>query len=373
MVPPGGAAPHPRCRGRRAFLIRSVAVGIRENVARLLLRTGVLDLALRVRARAGTPRVTVFTHHHVFEPDGRYAFDPEVADATPEQFRRRVEGVARRFSVIGVDDLCRGLDGAPLPRNPALITFDDGYRSCLEVAVPVLRRAGVPAVFFIATSFVEERRLYWWDRIAYVVAQARAPLRLAYPRALELDPRAPGAGDALNRVVKNTPGLDVERFLGHLAEAARVPWDAALERRLTDDLIMSWDQVRALRDAGMDVESHTRRHRVLQTLPAEALADELAGSKADLERELGRRVRAIAYPVGRAIAHLAPLRAAVAAAGYEVGFTNATGSAVLGPGLDRLDFPRIAVDRGTSEAMLVGQMAIPKLGYRPRRPGAEPR
>ncbi len=331
----------------------------------MLLRTGALDAVLRVRARSGAPRISVFTHHHVLEPPPGYPFDPAVADATPAQFRHRLEAVARRFNVIGVEELCRALDGAPLPPNPALVTFDDGYRSCLDVAVPILRQVGLRAVFFVATSFVEERRLYWWERIAWMVAHARARrIELTYPAPVALDLAWPGAAEALNRIVKNTSGLDLERFLAQVAVAAGVEWDAGVERRLADELIMTWDQVRALRDAGMDVESHSRSHRVLETLSPVELAGELAGSRADLERELGREVRAIAYPVGRPIAHLPRVRAAVEAAGYQLGFTNVSGVNLVGRRMDRLDLRRIAVDRRMSDAMLVGQMALPWLAYR---------
>jgi peptidoglycan/xylan/chitin deacetylase (PgdA/CDA1 family) len=310
----------------------------------------------------------------VFDPASDYAFDAAVADATPAQFERQLELVARRFNVIGIDDLCSALDGGALPPNPALITFDDGYRSCLEVAVPILRKVGLRAVFFIATQFVSDRRLYWWERIAYIVGKARVdriPVSVPvdhHSAVRELDLRAPGAAGVLVRLVKNTEGLDVDRFLDDITAAARVDWDAGFERRLADHLIMDWDQIRALRDAGMDVESHTRRHRVLQTLDDAALADELAGSRADLERELRQPVRAIAYPVGRPITHVRRIRDAVAAAGYQVGFTNASGSTLLMGEVDRFDVRRIAVERDLSEAMFLGQMAIPQLGYQARIP-----
>jgi peptidoglycan/xylan/chitin deacetylase (PgdA/CDA1 family) len=337
----------------------------------MLLRTGALDATLWMRARARASRISIFTHHHVLEPPPGYPFDPAVADATPAQFLRRLEAVARRFNVIGIEDVCRALDGAPLPPNPALITFDDGYRSCLEVAVPILRQVGLKAVFFVATSYVEERRLYWWERIAWVVARARVrQLKVAYPAELALDLDAPGAAEVLTSIVKNTTGLDVERFLAEVAAAAGVEWDAGIERRLADELIMTWDQVRGLRDAGMEVESHTRSHGVLQTLAPGQLANELTGSRADLERELGQKVRAVAYPVGRSVAHLPSIRAAIEAAGYQLGFTNVGGVNQVGTGLDRFDLRRIPVDRAMSVAMLLGQMALPRLAYLTRPSGA---
>jgi peptidoglycan/xylan/chitin deacetylase (PgdA/CDA1 family) len=340
----------------------------RVRLARLLAGTGLLDATLRLRARARIPYLTILTYHHVAEPGPDYAFDPGVADVTPAQFRRQLEVLRRQFTVIGVDELCAALDGDDLPPNPAMITFDDAYLSCHEVALPILEDLDLTAVFFVATSFVTERRLFWWERIAWLLGRARAArttaIQIGYPDPLALDPRDPASPGTLVKIVKNTHGLDVDRFLGELTDACSVAWSRELERELTDGLLMTWDQLRDLRDAGMDIESHTRHHRVLQTLDADALRDELSGSRTDLERAMGKAPRTIAYPVGRSIASSALIRAALHEAGYKVGFTNASGATWLRPGADRFDIGRLAMDRELSDAMFLGQISIPQLGYR---------
>jgi peptidoglycan/xylan/chitin deacetylase (PgdA/CDA1 family) len=55
----------------------------------------------------------------------------------------------------------RGLaDLARLPERTALISFDDGYRSVREVALPFLERFGYPAVVFVPTDFVGRTNLF---------------------------------------------------------------------------------------------------------------------------------------------------------------------------------------------------------------------
>jgi peptidoglycan/xylan/chitin deacetylase (PgdA/CDA1 family) len=269
-----------------------------------------------------------------------------------------------------------------------LVTFDDGYRSCLEVATPILRAVGMPATFFVATRFVEERRLFWWERIAVMLAAARRKGLRAVSVALPPGPASPAAAvafdasepralETVGRVVKSTAGLDLERFLTALGAALDEPWTVARDRELADRLIMTWDQVRALAAAGMDVESHTRSHRVLQTVPTAELADELAGSRRDLERALGRPVRALAYPVGHSLAGDPVLRGAVTGAGYRLGFTNATGVNTVLPAplrglreVDPLEVRRLAMGRDYSDSMFLGQFAVPQLAHRTRPTGA---
>jgi peptidoglycan/xylan/chitin deacetylase (PgdA/CDA1 family) len=255
-----------------------------------------------------------------------------------------------------------------------MVTFDDGYASCHDVALPILRAVGIRATFFISTSFVSERRLYWWERVALIVNQATQSATLTSPKPLTLVPRSRMSRIALLDAIKDTPQLDVDQFLDGVAEALGVTWNTEIEAGYANGLIMTWDQVRGLARAGMDVESHSRRHRVLTTLDDANLRDELAGSREELEAQLGRPVRAIAYPVGRRIRRDGRdnerIRKAIEAAGYRIGLSNGSGVNRIWPGalagvlpFDRFDVRRLSLDRSMSDAMYLTQLALPRLSY----------
>ena len=348
--------------------------GLREHLAAWLDRVGVLTAVTEVRRRTPIPTASILTYHHIHEvADAQtgYLYNPDVADATPAQFRRHLEAVARFGTPIGIETLLGALHGGPLPPNPVMITFDDGYRSCHDVALPILRELGIPATFFIATTFVTQRRLYWWEAIAMLLARARGRTAiLTYPYHLEIDASAPHTRRQLEHLVKTAWMLDIDRFVSELAAALDVEWTREIETAHANELIMTWDEIRALAAAGMDIESHTRRHRVLQTLDAAAMHDELLGSRLDLEAQLGRPVRAIAYPVGKRVPGDVRVRTAVAAAGYQIGLHNSGGINALWPSalrgmlpIDPLDLRRIATERSMSDAMFLTQVAVPPLGY----------
>jgi hypothetical protein len=109
---------------------------------------------------------------------------------------------------------------------------------------------------------------------------------------------------------------------------------------------------------------------VLKTLDDDMLHAELSGSRADLEAALGRRVRAVAYPVGRSIANEPRIRDAIASAGYRIGLTNASGVNRVWPlamrgvmPIDPFDVRRLSTDRAMSDAMFLTQVAVPQLAY----------
>lgn len=99
---------------------------------------------------------------------------------------------------------------------------------------------------------------------------------------------------------------------------------------------LTWDGVRALAAAGMEVGSHTVTHARLADLSNEEVDVELRDSRAQLESELKHPVEALAYPFNSVRARVV---GAAEAAGYRV--------AVAGPahgGADRMRLLRLPVD-----------------------------
>ncbi len=358
-----------------------VAMALREQVASLLFRTGALTAVMRARGLAKIPLVTIYTFHHIAEQAVDYQFDPGVADASPAQFRRQLETLLRWANPISLDDLMGALDGKALAANPVMITFDDGYASNYHTALPILSSLGVPATFFVATKFINERRLFWWEALAWTLKQTtRTTLHLPATSGDTIvdqlpqrtfSSASPTLLKELTDIVKNTAHMNIDAFVHAIATAADVEWTPTIERQLANELLLSWDQLRMMISKGMAVGSHTHSHRVLQTVPVDELHQELAGSKAMLQQELGCDIHAIAYPVGRRIQKDSAIRAALQDAGYRLGFTNASGVNMIAPPTlrarfapaDPFDVRRLATDRKMSDAMFVAQMAIPKFAY----------
>lgn len=62
--------------------------------------------------------------------------------------------------------------------------------------------------------------------------------------------------------------------------------------------LMGWDEVRDLHARGWAIEAHTVSHPDLRALPDEEIRREFEASNDEIERQTGRRPRALAYPYG---------------------------------------------------------------------------
>jgi peptidoglycan/xylan/chitin deacetylase (PgdA/CDA1 family) len=323
--------------------------------------------ALKMRARLPPRWLTILMYHRVSaRPGPDFELDEAVVDSDPEGFDQHMGLVASTCTPIDLAQLLRFLDGeSQLPPNPVLVTFDDGYLDNRTNALPILLRHGIRAVFFVSSHYVGQRKTFWWDRLAYLVYHAPVSVaRMSYPTdlVLRVGENRELVARLAARIIKNCRGLDVEKFLDRLGHALGVDWDDELDRRLADRTIMTWDDVRALHAAGMAIGSHTRTHRVLDTVAAEELAGELAQSRADIERAIGAPVISVAYPVGRPVRRLLFLEREVRRAGYEVGFSVEDRSNPLATAPhDRLNLTRRAMNADISRDRLAALLAGPEL------------
>jgi peptidoglycan/xylan/chitin deacetylase (PgdA/CDA1 family) len=178
-------------------------------------------------------------------------------------------------------------------------------------------------ILFVSTAFVDEpNRIFWWDalwqmfhwtsrRRVHVAGQWVYPLRTIRERTRASREIA----ESLKTLAPGQRAACVERLAEQLDVAPR-PTRA----------VLSWAELRGLAAEGVAVAGHSRTHELLDQIDDEALRREVAGCRADLQRELGYCQPLFAYPNGNVDKRSV---AAIDAAGFRAGFTTA-------PGLNRL-------------------------------------
>jgi peptidoglycan/xylan/chitin deacetylase (PgdA/CDA1 family) len=181
---------------------------------------------------------------------------PAGLSVEPQLLRRQLVSLLRRgYRAERFQDTVL----APTAARSFSVTFDDAFRSVVEVAAPILAELGIPAALFVPTGHVGGAPMNW-------------------------------------------PGID--QWLGGPHEA-----------ELTG---CTWTEIGELGAAGWEIGSHTHSHRRLTMLSDDELEVELQQSKLVLEQRLGTECRALAYPYGD---HDERVVAATRRAGYAVACT----------------------------------------------------
>jgi peptidoglycan/xylan/chitin deacetylase (PgdA/CDA1 family) len=300
---------------------------LREAYARLLFHTGLHALVDRVMPR----RWTVLAGHCVADPgpDGPLPRDMKISRAKLERLLR---WLARRYELLPVAAAARRV-AEPGRRSLVSLSMDDGYRDNVTALLPLCRALGVAGTIYVESRPLDERRVNWTHKLFWILAR-RSPAELVH-RFTEVSTDA-RTNVELNRLVAHGEATvyRVKRVLKYdvpPAERDRAVDVVFLElggdeRALCDDLYMTWDGARALRDAGFEIGGHTVGHAILSQLGDEELRGEVEGVERALEREIGPAAVTFAYPFGRRWDYDERAQAAVRASGFTHALTTHAGT-----------------------------------------------
>lgn len=255
-----------------------------------LVRTGALRTAARFKRRGAA----ILMYHSIAENPAATS-DGIGVSQSKAVFEAHMRELARRFQPVTIERIARFASGeADLPPRAVAVTFDDGFLDNYELALPILRRYGIPATFYILAGAVDRAAPPWYCRIRRAFSRT--------PKADWVDPlsgrrfslAAPGpkqealqyawdAGAAMTGARQEEFVRGVEKDLETFLPAAEAP-------------MMTWDQVRGLRKAGHIAGAHTMSHPNLAHIPPDEVEREVSQSKARLEAELGEPVDHFSYP-----------------------------------------------------------------------------
>lgn len=281
--------------------------------------------SLRLAASLFSPggargRLSVLIYHRVLaRPDPMF---PEQIDAAC--FSEQMELLARRFNVLPLAEAVQRLQSNSLDPRSACITFDDGYADNYTIALPILRRHGLTATFFIAAGFLDGGWM-WNDKVIEALRNCSSPVLDLTEIGLGVHPLDSTAlrrssTDALLGALKYREPGERERAANQIVAISVVDLGAS-------PMLAGW-QVRALHDAGMEIGGHTVNHPILRRVTAQQAKREIATGKALLEALIGARISLFAYPNGKPGKDYGPEHVAmVRQAGFAAAVSTAWGAA----------------------------------------------
>ncbi len=254
----------------------------------------------------------VLNFHRV--TDAPSSFHDGLIEVSPRDFQAHLEWIGRRAEFVSecqVRNLARG--GKP----KILLTFDDGYHDSHDVIMPILERLGIPGIFFVTPGMLDNRILGPWDRIAFLVKKFTGKSFRFRGREFSLAQGARSVYLALGQWSLSGLPDRSEEFVSELATTLGV--ELPTVKQMSAELL-TWDQVRRLRDRGFRIGGHGFSHHMLSTLTLDQQAEEIFQSKARLNQE-GFKPVSFAFPFGSPETYSWETREAALAAGFEYVFS----------------------------------------------------
>lgn len=275
-------------------------------------------------------------------------------------FRTTIETVGRMFRFVSLAEVVSHIAAGKPLSGGCHVTFDDGDRSFLDVAVPVLESLAVPSSLYVSPRLIREERNYWFQDLDDLLRRGAEPaVRTACARVLSRDAKSLERFSVYN-LCKCMPIRTIECVL----ETARATTGLEASRHYNITL----QELLELRGSGLvTIGAHTDSHPVLARESEEQAAAEIRDSTAELATLLGGPVLAFAYPNGIPGLDFGPReKALLRGSGVRVAFSTRSG--VVRRGTDPLAVPRVGF-RGSKQetpAWVVGRLLLAPLWDRLR-------
>ncbi len=297
--------------------------------------------------------VNIFAYHRVVADIAKAELDAIYGIViSTTTFRRHCELMRPTYDVVSLTEAADFLAGKRNSERPiAAITFDDGYRDFYDEAFPVLHDLGLKATVFLPTAYIGQEKVLAHDRIYWLV---KTMLEKSVPVADPL--RQSGVFD---KTVAMLPKLDhllkLTDLLVYLPNAQRERVIYEMERKLGEKFepypaeytLLDWNMVGEMAGKGIDFGSHTENHVVLPLEDKSVMQSEIGASKTEIDRQLGKKALAFAYPNGE---YSAEIKAMTAAAGYTIAVTTET--RLNHPGADLLSLGRTSLCEESTRGLM---------------------
>ena len=216
-----------------------------------------------------------------------------------------------------------------IPKNPIILTFDDGYKNNYEVVFPLLKKYQVPATIFVTTGFVDQTHFLWTDHLEFMFTQSECADTICLQGGTlvlrmgnEKEKRE--TLYLVKEKLKNYKDEDRLELLKdiELKLGANYEWDQIPQELMP----LSWDEIREMKNSGLvEIGSHTVTHPILSKCSCEKQFYELSTSKNRIFDELGDDCTIFAYPNGRHIDYTQDTIRILKECGYKIALTTVPG------------------------------------------------
>lgn len=233
--------------------------------------------------------IRVLTYHGVV-PDDRATRPWVPSHFLPvSQFERQMEMLEEFRPVVPLGQALKQIATTDAVEPMVCLTFDDGTADNVRLVLPILKRFGYRATFFLATGLVDRGAMLSCNMIRLLAdLHGREELDGTIPPVCRQILAEPGFHKQLAR-------HDYQQELEQLwlRNSRRVDPEAVDALRM-----MTWDEVLSLRDAGMEIGAHTVNHVILGREGLVRRRSEMTGSVARVQEMLDIRHVPFSYPNG---------------------------------------------------------------------------
>ena len=210
-------------------------------------------------------------------------------------FEQHIDQLLRHFKPIDLFQLHAYFENGFPQGNYFFLSFDDGLRSCYHNVAPILKEKGVPATFFLNSSFIDNKQMFHRLKSTHLYTELKRRNILEELSPEEID----SSFDTKVTSYKQLRSLLINlrypqnQALDTIAEIFGINFTDFLELKQP---YMTTTQVKSLLRDGFTIGAHSCDHPEYYLIDQEEQIRQTVTCMKELETQFGINYRTFAFP-----------------------------------------------------------------------------
>jgi len=254
---------------------------------------GILSYPIPIRLWALlTKHRIIFPFYHTLSNEPLLYINPLYEPLDERRFIKHLDYFLKHFQPISVVDAYHHIINKTIPQKPSFVlSFDDGLAGVYQIAYPILKKKGIPALVFLNTDFVDNKSLFYRFKVALILnALSQQPMLKRPLQAILNDAQIEGK-DIVNQLFN----VDFRRsyILNSLLPICEIDEQAFLQ---SEKPYLTLNQIKELSTQGFYFGSHGTNHAPFQILSEIEREQQLQTSFQWIEKNCPQPIKMIAFP-----------------------------------------------------------------------------
>lgn len=232
-------------------------------------------------------QASIFPFYHTVSPESLPHISYLYRVPKPAEFEKDLEQFLQWFEPLSLADYLAD-KAVRKGRRSMVLSFDDGLKGCHEYIAPLLKKKGIPALFFLNNRFIDNKGLFYRYKASLLIHQVRMDCRAKENVADFLKI----SKDQVEASVKMI-GWDQRALLDVLAGEAELDYAGYMRAR---PVYLNSSDIKEMLDWGFEMGGHSADHMEFTGMEPEQMAKQVKSSIRDLQKRFGIKTAYFSFP-----------------------------------------------------------------------------
>lgn len=212
-----------------------------------------------------------------------------------KQFKEDIDFILKHYKPIDIDTLVNSVSNNKLLKeNSVLFTFDDGLKEISEVVAPILKKKGIPAVFFINSGFIDSNNLFYRHKASLLIEEISTK-NISGSVVDDISTKLKIETKDKRKLIKQILKIayNSKNVLDEIAQIIDMDFDIFLK---DSQPYLTHNQITRLIDQGFTVGAHSIDHPEYYKIPFSEQVRQTEESQQFMRKEFNTKYNLFAFP-----------------------------------------------------------------------------